>query len=804
MLNEHLIAKTRPLAHAENTVVCGNVRVSVLRDKLFRIEQSDGGFTDAATQCVWYRNFGKVDFTCMQTKDELRVHTAAVTLAVDLHNVKRSSVILNGKQVKIYNKGIFAGTGRTLDMNLMDTIYVTNKQGGREIAPIRDGRLLCGGVTSKQGVAYLDDGNSLVLGDDGMVAARNKQTDLYVFAFGHDYYGAVSALYDLTGKTPMLPKYVFGNWWSRFYGYTEEEYLALMDKFKRKRIPLSVATVDMDWHYTYPNEQFGLTKKGYTDAKYGSLGGWTGYTWNRELFPDYKRFLRALKERGLHVTLNLHPADGVRWFEECYARMAARLGKDARTKEVVSFDFTDPDYINAYFDEIHHPYENDGVDFWWIDWQQGTQSKIEGYDPLWGLNHFHYLDLARKKSARPLILSRYAGIGSHRYPLGFSGDSLVTWHVLRYIPYYTATSSNVGYSFWSHDIGGHFGGIKDNELYLRWLQIGLFLPILRLHSSNMPISGKEPWMFDSATESLASEILRERARLMPYIYSLACDNNFYNRPMIVPLYYKYPEQKESYQHPNEYFFGDLLVAPITERSDASQLACAQVWLPDGEWYDVYSDRNYSGGKVITVARDSGKIPVFVPAGGFVITDPSGECDVPKAYNVLTSIGNGSFELYEDDGNSNDYLVGKCVRTVFTSAATNDSMEINISPKGDTTILPQTREYNFTLRGTVRAIVTCNGESVETEKQDGNLCFTVTLPCNTMHTIVVTNAVQDDFAAYCKRNLTAVLSAYNCDNTFTIEHLFNAVIKANKSDLKATLAQWSIPANLSHAIEELFA
>ena len=141
MLNEYLIAKTRPLAHAENTVVCGNVRVSVLRDKLFRIEQSDGGFTDAATQCVWYRNFGKVDFTCTQTKDELRVHTVAVTLAVDLHNVKRSSVILNGKQVKIYNKGIFAGTGRTLDMNLMDTIYVTNKQGGREIAPIRDGRL---------------------------------------------------------------------------------------------------------------------------------------------------------------------------------------------------------------------------------------------------------------------------------------------------------------------------------------------------------------------------------------------------------------------------------------------------------------------------------------------------------------------------------------------------------------------------------------------------------------------------------------------------------------------------------------
>ena len=107
--------------------------------------------------------------------------------------------------------------------------------------------------------------------------------------------------------------------------------------------------------------------------------------------------------------------------------------------------------------------EKEGVDFWWIDWQQGTKTKIPGLDPLWALNHYHTLDSA-KNGSRPLTLSRYSGLGSHRFPLGFSGDTICSWKSLKFQPYFTGSAANAGYTWWSHDIGGHMHGIQDDEL----------------------------------------------------------------------------------------------------------------------------------------------------------------------------------------------------------------------------------------------------------------------------------------------------------------------------------------------------
>ncbi len=130
--------------------------------------------------------------------------------------------------------------------------------------------------------------------------------------------------------------------------------------------------------------------------------------------------------------------------------------------------------MNAYFDILHKPYEKDGVDFWWIDWQQGRKSDVNGLDPLNALNHYHYLDNAENGDI-PLILSRYGGIGSHRYPLGFSGDTAISWKVFDFQPYFTANAANAAYTWWSHDIGGHHMGYRDDDLYIRWLQFGVFL-----------------------------------------------------------------------------------------------------------------------------------------------------------------------------------------------------------------------------------------------------------------------------------------------------------------------------------------
>src|SRR5699024_7488364 len=224
-------------------------------------------------------------------------------------------------------------------------------------------------------------------------------------------------------------------------------------------------------------------------------GGLTGYSWNTDLFPDYRAFLQYLKSKNLHITLNLHPADGVRFFEDAYPEMAKAMGIDPKTKQDIPFSCKDPKFWNAYFDVLHKPYEKDGVDFWWIDWQQGKKSDVKGLDPLVALNHYHYLDNA-EDGRIPLILSRYGGIGSHRYPLGFSGDTAISWKVLDFQPYFTVNAANCGYTWWSHDIGGHHFGKRDENLYIRWLQFGVFSPVLRLHSTSNDLLGKEPWRYN--------------------------------------------------------------------------------------------------------------------------------------------------------------------------------------------------------------------------------------------------------------------------------------------------------------------
>ena len=401
------------------------------------------------------------------------------------------------------------GTARTLDM--------------------ADGAVpLESGVVSRWGFAVLDDSRTLVLDDDGWVAPRDgTRTDLYFFGYGRDYPDAVRALYAVSGPTPVLPRFALGNWWSRYHRYTAVEYAEpdqAICSARASRSRSACSTWTGTWSMSRP--------------KYGS--GWTGYSWNRELFPDPAQFLGWLHEQGLRVTLNVHPADGVRAFEDSYPAMARALGVDPASGDAIAFDVTDQAFLTAYFEILHRSLERDGVDFWWIDWQSGPHSRVAGIDPLWMLNHFHFLDNARD-GKRPLTFSRYAGPGSHRYPVGFSGDTLVTWASLDFQPYFTATASNIGYGWWSHDIGGHMFGGKDDELATSWVQLGVFSPILRLHSSLSPFNTKEPWRFGAEAQSVMTHYLRLRHRLLPYLHTMNHRAARDGAPLVQPMYWSHPQ-----------------------------------------------------------------------------------------------------------------------------------------------------------------------------------------------------------------------------------------------------------------------
>lgn len=641
VLMPHLQVSPRSAARKENMITDGMYRVTVLSDRLFRVEC--GSFTDEATQSVWYRDFPRVDFTWTSTDNKLKVKTGALTLTIDKKSFSDSEVVFaDGSRAKLDNRENLLGTCSTLDTNgyhLRENPAVN--QYDREHIP------LDAGVCSRSGVAVYDDSQSLLLYPDGTLAPRSGAMDAYVFAYGHDYQGAVRALYRLCGATPVLPRWALGNWWCRYWPYTQQEYLNLMDNFSDDGIPISVAVIDMDWHHVQIEKDFNAHGKGLDGEAYGGTDGWTGYTWNQKLFPDHVTLLKELHDRDMHTTLNLHPALGVRWYEKPYKQMAESMGIDPEEKHVVPFRISDPRFVNNYLNVLHHPLEDEGVDFWWVDWQQGKTSELEGLDPLWALNHYHYLDSAHRNGTG-LILSRYAGVGSHRYPVGFSGDIHMDWEFLDYMPYFTATAANVGYGWWSHDIGGHHRGERDEELYLRWLQFGVFSPINRIHCCPAEVTSKEPWTLTAGPRAVAEKWFRFRHKLVPYIYSASWKNHLDGVPLIRPMYYEWPEEDAAYEADHQYLFGDLLVAPITQKSAELGIAEKRVWLPEGVWTDIFTGLQYAGGRWITVYRDMGCMPVFAKAGTILPLAATAEnsCRTPDHIELFVYAGDGEYSLLE--------------------------------------------------------------------------------------------------------------------------------------------------------------
>ncbi|MGM0110328.1 TIM-barrel domain-containing protein [Enterococcus sp. DIV0187] len=582
-----------------NVVQGADYRFTIITNKLCRLEYSKTGkFEDRPTQFVQNRDLGEVDYTVKENNGGhlIEIETDSFHLYYDGGKFTASNLYIDAK----YNYGTYFSRWHFGEKDKNNLLGTTETLDGIDGAvPLETG------IQSKDGFSYIDDTDSFVLLEDEFISRNQQAVDGYYFAYGRDYRQALKDYYRLSGKTPLIPRYALGNWWSRYYKYTQESYLQLMDRFEKEDIPISVSVIDMDWHKTDIPVRFG--------------SAWTGYSWNKDLFPEPEKLLKELHERGKHVTLNVHPAAGIRAFEDSYPAVAERMKLDQNAEEPAIFNFDNPIFRESYFKDVHHPIEDQGVDFWWVDWQQGTSRDKSKIEPLWALNHYHFLDNSKRNHNDGLLLSRYAGPGSHRYPLGFSGDSIITWDSLAFQPYFTATATNIGYTWWSHDIGGHYKGSYDAELSLRWLQFGVFSPINRLHSYDNPFVGKEPWNFPVQIERSMSDFMRLRGKLIPYLDTANYHTSVSGRALIEPMYYQYPDEREAYNFPNQYLFGsEMFVAPITTPTIADiDMSTEDVWLPEGVWYDFFSDLRYQGGTKIKVCRDINSIPVFVKAGGIV-------------------------------------------------------------------------------------------------------------------------------------------------------------------------------------------
>jgi len=486
--------------------------------------------------------------------------------------------------------------------------------------------------------------------------------------------------------------------------------------FRENDTPLNVLVIDMDWHIN----QEQLQAMGETDQA-GQTLGWTGYTWNKLLFPDPDAFLKNLHDEGLKVTLNLHPASGIEPWEKAYPAMARAMGIDPATKRYVPFDPTDKRWATNYFNLVLHPLERQGIDFWWLDWQQQPMTKLPGVNNTWWLNYLHFTDQQRE-GRRPLLFHRWGGLGNHRYEIGFSGDTISVWPSLAFQPRFTATAANVGYAYWSHDIGGHMPGAVDPELFTRWVQFGAFSPILRTHTTKNPDSERRIWAYPEPYSSILRTTYQLRMALQPYIYTEARRTYDTGVAFLHPLYYDWPEEDAAYTSKNEYVFGSqMLASPVTEPADAATgLAMEQVWLPKGEWIEWPTGQHFTGPTTVERSFSIDQIPVYLKAGAIVPMQPAmlhtGQIPVdPLIVNVwpLDPGESSSYSVYEDSGKWIEYQWGVFARTPIKASEDGDTLRVEIGPvEGSYPGMLKRRGYELRLPADwPPAAVTVNGQPI---------------------------------------------------------------------------------------------
>ncbi len=706
-----------------------NVRFTLIDEGTLRLEYApDGKFVDNKSFMAVIREYPKVNYNIKNNTKQVVINTSKLKLVYKKGTGPFSKENLTISSAKTISKSFVWKPGMKQTGNLKGTYRTLDGYDGSEYQystpkhemPIEDGLLATDGWT------LIDDSKSLLFDgakDWDWVTERKiaeGAQDWYFMAYGHDYKGALNSYTKFAGKVPLPPRYTFGYWWSRYWSYSDQDFRDLIGNFQRLDLPLDVLVIDMDWHPISPE----------------AGGGWTGWDWNERLFPDYKAFLKYLDEQGVKATMNLHPADGVRPYEKKYKEFMQRLGKDdGKAHEWLG---SDKQYVKAIFDTYLHNYMDEGVDFWWLDWQQWEKDRaVKDLDNVFWCNYIWFTDMERNGNKRPMLYHRWGGLGNHRYQVGFSGDSFITWESLKFLPYFNSTASNVLYGYWSHDIGGHqskqWGSPVEPQLYTRAMQMGQYLPIIRSHSTKDPSLNKEPWAFGQDTQQRLANVINGRYALVPYIYTMARKTYEEGLSLCRPLYYDYPEARESYEFKEEYMFGDhMLIAPVTDEVNPNDgYATVKVWLPAGEWLEYETGKMLQGGRIYERRFTMDEYPVYIKAGSIIpyfgkLKNLSGT-NQAVTVRVFPGGENGFFKLYEDNGEDKNYVT-EYATTPLSYTREGNKLSVTIGPrKGQYKDMPVQRQYYMALPCQKAPVsISCQGKELPFTYDGMNLETTIDL------------------------------------------------------------------------------
>ena len=733
------------------TLIGSKFRIQILTERLIRFEYSESGkFVDARSARVINRNFSLPKFIFKEDDAFFYIETKYVNIKYQ-KNAKYSERTLSGiinyskknwfyTQKEVRN---FGGTTISLD----NTTKMPN---------------LNKGLFNPEFFFVFDDSDSLIMDEYSNVYKREDNSkDFYLFAYSNDFNEVLKDYYHLTGYPSFIPRYALGNWWSRDIPYTDEHIIPLITKFRMNNIPISVFLFDKDW--SFKDEKISKT---------------SGFTFNPNFFKDPKKLIEDLHDLNVHVGVKVNPSDGIFPYEKNFsiAKQYISLNK----KGYIDFNPMDARFMDLYLKMFIHPLENLGIDLFWNDYD-----KINNTNYLFILNDYMKKDLERQ-GLRGIILSRNANFAPHRYPILYSGHNIISFETLKLLPLFNITASNIGVSYWSHDVGGSIGGIEDSELYIRSVQFGVFSPILRFNTESGNYYKREPWRWDVVTNNIVSFYLRLRNQIIPYLYTEMYHYHRNGISLIKPLYFDIPFVYDDQMYINEYYFGSsMLVSPIIKESDPLiNRTIQRFFIPNGIWYDFKTGKKFVGNKKYVSFYKIEDYPVFVKAGGIIPTSGINDfmsTNSPKELEIHVFPGeSNSYNLYEDDGITNNYKEGNYVITNIDYNYLNNNYTLIIRcVEGKNDLLFTERDYKIRFRNTKLA------ENVNVYSNDREILFTSYL-------------MDNDFIIEVKDVPTSSQLTINCEGK-DIE--IDALMLIN-DDIDSILSDLKVPTKLKDTIANI--
>lgn len=686
------------LAQEEIIIRGNNYRITLLSPRLIRLEYSSNGvFNDYETMIVKNRKFDILDYTKQEDDNFIKIDTNYYTLSY------LKKMPFNSRTIKVVCKSTgeewyygqkevknFYSTSMSLD----NTTKFPNLEKG---------------LFSPTGIASLDDSNSLIFDENRNVISINKgkdYVDIYLFVYGKDFALCLKDYFTLTGYPKMIPRYALGNWWSKEYEYKDFEVLEKINKFKMHGIPLSVFLLDNGW-----------SKR---DSKYAVN---SGFSFNDSQFSNPVEFIQNVHNMGVKFGLKINPQYGFYPFENNFQYVSKYL--PINNKGYVDFSPFDLKSVDVLFKVLTHPLESIGVDFFWNDYFNNDKFK------MYLLNYYLQLDTLRNNK-RGLVLSRNSTYDAHLFNVLYSGRNVINWETLQMLPFYTLNSANIGVCFWSHDVAGSCGGIEDSDYYIRSIQYGVFSPILRFNTISGRYFKREPWKWDVVTNTIASDYLKLRHRLIPYLYSECYNYHKNGKLLIQPFYYYNIRFYDDENYRNQYYFGSsFMISPIIKPMDQDMNRTIQrFYIPDGVWYDFKDGKRYLGNHKYIGFYSIDDYPIFVKQGSIIPLageDSFMSYNNPKDLEIHVFPGqSNTYHLYEDDGETYDYLSGKYCITEIDYNYRKSNYTLIIRPiEGDlNTILP-VRNYKIVFRNTKKSdhvVVYENDQelnNIETESTEEN-------------------------------------------------------------------------------------